>query len=434
MFGVLLVRTETGEEGVLRAFSGKLNGSFHHPGWVPPMLELSPSKLEIFTKQRLEEMKRQLQELAKSPLYRDRHLVRLSWEEQSNALERRLKGRKKERDLHRAAGFSEEELAAQSKHDSREKREFKKNMQAALEPIRQVEEKIGALKAERKSLSRSLQAELYERFEAELWREVPWSLASLFPAGPPTGTGECCAPKLLHFARLHRLQPLALAEFWWGESTLERRKGEFYPPCEERCRPLLGPLLTEAVLKIPVTYHDAHLVVVDKPSGLLTVPGRQTWNQDSIVNRLEHEWGKLFPVHRLDLATSGLVILARDPHTQGRLQGQFAERTVRKLYQAVLEGLPTSTSGKITAAVQGKSATSLFRLLDEHERRVELEPLTGRTHQLRLHCARDLQCPIEGDAVYGSGEGARLKLHARLLEFQHPVSGTALRLETEVPF
>jgi tRNA pseudouridine32 synthase/23S rRNA pseudouridine746 synthase len=434
MFGVLLVRAKSGELGLLRAFSGKLDGRFHHPGWVPPMLELRPSELEVSTKRRLADLKQQLQELSQSALYRNRRSVRIDWERRSLELEKRLKTRKKERDKRRAAGVPEAELASLSKHDSREKREFKRNKSAALGPLDRLEEQIKALKSERKSISRTLQQELHDRFEAELWNDLPWSLASLFPSGPPTGTGECCAPKLLHFARRHGLQPVALAEFWWGESTDNRRRGEFYSPCEERCRPLLGPLLSNATLSIPVVYHDQHMVVVDKPSGLLTVPGRQNWNQDSVVRRLQDRWGPLFPVHRLDLDTSGLVILARDSGSQGKLQKQFSQRRVKKCYQALLKDLPDSSSGQIARPIEGKDAVTNFRLLNARKKRIELRPLTGRTHQLRVHCARDLKCPIQGDRVYGDGAGPRLMLHARELEFVHPFTGKSVQLESVVPF
>lgn len=434
MFGVLLVRAKSGELGLLRAFSGKLEGSFHHPGWVPPMLELGPSELEISTKRRLACLKQQLQDLSQTELYRNRRFIREDWERRGLDLENRLRERKKKRDSLRLAGAPEAKLAALSKHDSREKREFKRARSAAMEPLDNLEEQITVLKSERKSISRILQKELHERFEAELWNELPWSLASLFPSGPPTGTGECCAPKLLHFARRHGLQPMALAEFWWGESTDARQRGEFYPPCEERCRPLLGPLLSNATLTIPVVYHDRHILVVDKPSGLLTVPGRQTWNQDSIIRRLQARWGALFPVHRLDMETSGLVVMARDPESQGEIQKQFSQRRVEKSYQALLTDLPESPSGQIDRPIRGKDAVTSYRVLDEGERRVELQPLTGRTHQLRVHCARDLRCPIHGDSVHGDGAGPRLMLHARRLEFQHPSTGKGVCIDSVVPF
>ena len=168
MFGVLLVRAKSGELGLLRAFSGKLDGSFHHPGWVPPMLELRPSELEISTKRRLAVLKQQLQDLGRTELYRNRQSLRKDWERRGLALEDRLKTRKRERDKRRAAGVPEAELASLSKHDSREKREFKREKSAALEPLDRLEEQITALKSERKSISRTLQRELHDRFEAEL--------------------------------------------------------------------------------------------------------------------------------------------------------------------------------------------------------------------------------------------------------------------------
>jgi tRNA pseudouridine32 synthase/23S rRNA pseudouridine746 synthase len=441
MFGVLIARARDGQLGVLKAFSGKWEGHFQRAGWVPPMLELEPSRLEISTKKDLEEMKLRLQELAQTES--SRQVLREHWKMEGDRLDEELRQNKRLRDARRQQGEAESVLATLSKNDSRRKREFKKERATALAPLSAAESEMAELKRNRKALSRALQAEMHTRFEAGLWDGKPWSLASLFPSGPPTGTGECCAPKLLHFARQHSLQPVALAEFWWGESTEKRQKGSFYPPCAERCQPLLGPLLSEASWSISTVYTDNDLLVVDKPSGLLTVPGREVWNQDSLVTRLQSEWGELHAVHRLDLETSGLVVLARNLATLGALQRMFAERRVNKTYEALLQGCPEGASGRVEAPIgrvpggryrvcsEGKPAITEYRVLNAREARLELKPLTGRSHQLRVHCAQSLERPIFGDPLYGQADG-RLMLHARALKFS--LKGKTLDLESPVPF
>lgn len=443
MFGILLCRSQRGELGYLKAFSGKWNGRSRRDGWVPPMLELEPTPLEVFTKRELEEIKQTLQGLVKTKLFTEGDALVEEWKARTVQLEEELRERKRLRQLCRQKGDNPEVLAQQSKQDSRRKREFKEQRARALRPIEELHSQIAGLKKRRRKLSRTLQQEMHSRFEGDLWQDKPWSLASLFPSGPPTGTGECCAPKLLHFAAENELEPLALAEFWWGDSTENRRKGGFYPPCAERCEPLLGPLLSQARWTVDVVYQDSRLVVVEKPSGLLTVPGREVWSQDSLLNRLESEFGELFAVHRLDMETSGLVVLARDLGTLGELQKLFACRAVEKVYEALLLGCPDAGAGRIEDGLEsesngryrvgpdGKFAVTEFRVLDREQARVELKPLTGRSHQLRVHCAESLGCPIQGDTLYGRG-GERLKLHARSLSFNW--DGEAWNFESQVPF
>jgi tRNA pseudouridine32 synthase / 23S rRNA pseudouridine746 synthase len=443
MFGILIARAPKGQLGLLKAFSGKWEGRFHHSGWVPPMLELEPSPLEISTKKKLEEIKTQLRILAETKVYSQRRSLSAHWNLKARQLQDQLKENKRLRDQRRKAGEPEPLLATLSQDDSRRKREFKRDQAEALAPLKEIELEMNDLKRTRKDLSRALQAEMHARFEAGLWAGKPWSLASLFPSGPPTGTGECCAPKLLHFARQHNLQPVALAEFWWGESTEKRRRGQFYAPCVERCQPLLGPLLSDASWSLESLYDDHEILVVEKPSGLLTVPGREVWNQDSLVSRLRSEWGEIHAVHRLDLETSGLVVLARSVSTLGELQKIFADRQVEKTYEALLQGCPDALSGQISDSIggaikgryslcpQGKTALTEYRVLNSRQARVELKPLTGRSHQLRVHCSMSLGQPIVGDPLYGRTD-RRLMLHAKKLKFRF--RGKTIDLESPVPF
>jgi tRNA pseudouridine32 synthase/23S rRNA pseudouridine746 synthase len=279
----------------------------------------------------------------------------------------------------------------------------------------------------------------------------------------PTGTGDCCAPKLLHYAATHHLKPLAMAEFWWGAPSPngDKIQGEFYGACIERCQPLMGFLLTglnqHSQATLPIIYEDEWLIVVDKPPGMLSVPGRYRDRQDSVLNRLR----SLFPndieltaVHRLDQETSGILLLARDKQTYRQLSQQFQQRLVHKVYEAVLSGSIVPQQGVISLPLwgdpqnrpiqevnwqYGKPSVTRFQVIatQENKTRVEFIPLTGRTHQLRVHAAdsRGLGVPILGDRLYGCiADAERLHLHAREIFFEHPQLKQTLHLQVTTGF
>jgi tRNA pseudouridine32 synthase/23S rRNA pseudouridine746 synthase len=297
-------------------------------------------------------------------------------------------------------------------------------------------------------------------------------LRTLYSTGePPSGAADCAAPKLLAHAFRHGLRPLALAEFWWGAPPPAggRVAGAFYAACRDKCAPLL-PFMLEGLRlapprafappdveahALPIVYEDAWLVVVDKPCGLLSVPGKDAAVTDSVLARLRarhpHATGPLL-VHRLDLDTSGLLVAALDAETFADLQRQFAQREVRKRYVAWLEGRVEAERGtidfplrvdlddrprQIHDPVHGKPAVTEWHVLERRgERtRVAFFPLTGRTHQLRVHAAHPLGlgAPIVGDRLYGHEE-ARLHLHAEALTFRHPGLGHPVSFERPAPF
>ncbi len=287
------------------------------------------------------------------------------------------------------------------------------------------------------------------------------SLQQLMPLGSPTGTGDCCAPKLLHYAAKNQLKPLAMAEFWWGASSVNENKiqGEFYGACAERCQPLMGFLLSGLKLipkEVKIIYEDKWVIAVNKPSGLLSVPGRYGHNQDSILSRLRLILGdevKLFAVHRLDQETSGILILAKDRQTYSQLNRQFQQREVHKVYEAIVAGVVTTELGVIELPLWGNPENRPYQQVDERGKpsltrfrvlgkegdytRIEFIPFTGRTHQLRVHAAdeRGLGVRILGDRLYGCDVGvSRLHLHARELSFQHPQLGEIVHLQVETPF
>lgn len=281
---------------------------------------------------------------------------------------------------------------------------------------------------------------------------------------PPTGTGDCCAPKLLDFAFKNQLKIKSLAEIYFGKSNKFRTSGKSYSPCDERCG-----LILPVILGLEILYQDSDIVVVNKQSGLLSVPGRGPEKQDCIVNRLK----RLFPdciqqpsVHRLDMETSGILVLALNEDSHRNLCRQFEEKKVQKRYVALIDGkLPEKfpKSGRmelffrvdienrphqIWDEIYGKNAVTEWNWLGEEFysspegkkrlcTRIEFIPRTGRTHQLRLAAAdsHGFGVPIIGDTLYGRCEkGERLMLHAEFLSFIHPSSGKKMDFYCPAPF
>ncbi|MBO4671795.1 MAG: RluA family pseudouridine synthase [Bacteroidales bacterium] len=278
---------------------------------------------------------------------------------------------------------------------------------------------------------------------------------------PPGGTGDCAAPKLLNYALRHGLKPLAMGEFWYGRSPARevREQGRFYPSCTGKCGPLLSwmmqgldvePNPMDAVLESPaepvILFADEHIIVVDKPSGMLSVPGRI--NAVSLLEWLRERYGKsVESCHRLDMDTSGIMVYARSVRDKAEMERQFAEREVRKYYRARLEGGPWNHAMKGTIALplaldyydrprqmvdqeSGKPAVTKYEVLQfmpDGTVDVLFQPLTGRSHQIRVHAAhsRGLGHPIVGDRLYGGG-GPNLMLRACGIAFRHPATGEAL--------
>ncbi len=280
------------------------------------------------------------------------------------------------------------------------------------------------------------------------------SLAEIFgPLPIPTGSGECCEPKLFSWAFRHDLRPVSMAQFFYGLGSAHR---SFHQPCKERCRPILSCLL-----RLDIRYQDRDLVIVNKPSGLLSVPGNDASMQDSVetrVRRLFVDAPRQCAVHRLDMDTSGLVIVAKNRRALSAMHRLFREQAVEKEYEALLEGIVREEGGIITLAFRsdytnrpyqvydeegGKQGTTKWQRLGVEKRsdgsfvtRVRFTPQTGRTHQLRLHSAhpKGLGHPILGDRLYGSGMKERLALHATKVRFIHPLTGSMVCIESEAPF
>ena len=271
---------------------------------------------------------------------------------------------------------------------------------------------------------------------------------------PPSGTGDCAAIKLLNCAFKNHLKPVSMAEFYYGgqNPSASKEPCQFYPPCEEKCRPLL-----KEMLGLDIIYLDQEIVVVNKPAGLLSVPGRGDDKQDCVVSRVK----RLFPdcidnpsVHRLDMDTSGILVLALTKESQRFLSMEFESRNVHKKYTALLDGILRSEGGALALPfrldpenrpyqvydpVQGRMCITLWKRLSVYDGKtlVEFTPLTGRTHQLRVSAAstKGLGVPIVGDRLYGTRkEGQRLMLHAGYISFTHPWSKEKIEFKVDAPF
>ena len=324
--------------------------------------------------------------------------------------------------------------------------------------------------------SQQFQRWLFERYVVFNGRGESRSVLDIFADRglvPPSGTGDCAAPKLLQYAYRNGLRPLSIGEFWYGAPPQKevRRSGAFYPACTGKCGPLLAymlqgievepnPLETDALwrLEVPVIrFEDETLLVVEKPAGMLSVPGRS--QRRSLAGWLASTCGReVYPCHRLDMDTSGLMVYAKDVATQSALQQQFENRQVSKGYLArLVPGRPVDPkTGTISLPLSadyydrprqrvdpeaGKPAVTGYELLEESPdgtALVRLVPHTGRTHQLRVHCAheRGLGRPIVGDRLYGGIKAGadlsdRLMLHASFLSFRHPATGGRMTFRSE---
>ena len=322
-----------------------------------------------------------------------------------------------------------------------------------------------------KQMSQELQTWLFHQYQllnargevkdlVDIWQEYysrP-KLRQKYPL-PPGGTGDCCAPKLLQYAYQHYLHPVCMAEFWWGQSTKEelRQHLNYYPACRGKCMPILTWMLQgldvdpnpETLgyehMEIPTIYEDNDILVVDKPSGILSVPGRM--EDYSVETVMQQRYPGSIVAHRLDMGTSGLLIVAKHTDAYHPLQQQFIRHEVKKKYVALLEhtgqgsGIvslpmrpdPMNRPRQVVDMEHGKRAVTRYEFISDHL--VALWPETGRTHQLRIHCAHPdgLSNPIVGDELYGT-KGKRLCLHAAEIWFKHPISGEEMNFETTPDF
>lgn len=553
MFGVLIVQTDNGitnnkenQIGYLAAFSGNLGGKNLHPYFVPPVYDLlQPEGFFKIEEEQISAINIRIRELENSGSYLD---SKEKWKietEQAKAVlnqaKAELKMAKEAREIRRQSSpeLSEEEQASliresqyQKAEYKRLEKEWKKRLEELETEVRHFDIEIERLKTERKERSAALQRKLFEQFRMLNAQGEVKDLYTIFEQTvqkvPPAGAGECALPKLLQYAYLHQLKPLAMAEFWWGDSPKNeiRHHGYYYPSCKGKCEPILqhmlqglevdeNPLLNPVheEEELEIVFEDEWLLVVNKPAGMLSVPGKVE-NRDSVYHRLKKKYPEAtgpIIVHRLDMATSGLLLVAKTKEVHQDLQAQFANRSIKKRYVAVLDGTIIKTeketkpiaekailiaketvSTKKTAKAErtgrtgrielplclnpldrprqmvsrkhGKEAITEYQIISESEKntsesentfnesnridesersinesrkytRIIFYPLTGRTHQLRVHAAHPegLGCPILGDELYGK-KADRLYLHAEYIEFRHPIYGDILCIQKEADF
>lgn len=482
MFGVLIVEDDQGKLGYLSAFSGKLAGTNEHEKFVPPVFDMLAEN--SFFKQEEEILNQFNYEIEK--LESDQEFIKLksdfekysqeSLEDISN-FKIWIKNNKAERKKIRETNSDktiEKELIRQSNLDQFKLKILKESWEDVLnsfqQKINEFESKIENLKKTRKEKSSALQNQLFEQYSFLNKYGKTKSLESIFSETvfekPPAGAGECATPKLLQYAFLNNLKPISFAEFWWGTSPKSevRKHQHFYPACSGKCRPILKHMLDgieveENLLlrnlgedkELKIVYEDESFVVVNKPAELLSVPGIEI--QDSVYTRLQDilEVEPLI-IHRLDMSTSGLLVVAKTKEAHKNIQHQFLKRTVKKRYSALLSKKIDGNEGEIDLPLRGdlddrprqlvcfehgKKAITKWKVIEKNETttKVHFWPLTGRTHQLRMHAAHKLglNASIVGDDLYGTA-AERLHLHAAYLEFIHPKTKEIVKFEIKEDF
>lgn len=487
MFGVLIVQTEHGETGYLAAFSGILAGKNLHPFFVPPVYNLlQPQGFFKIEEENISSINRNIRQLENDKAYAalSAELARTiqSAEDILATAKAQLKEaktareqRRKEKELN---AQEEAELIRESQFQKAEYKRLERSWKARITTLQTQtedwERRISALKSERKTRSAALQQKLFEQFGMLNYRGEVKNLCEIFGQTvhktPPAGAGECAAPKLLQQAYLHGWKPIAMAEFWWGDSpkTEIRHHGHYYPACKGKCEPILQHMLQglqveeNPMLKrmqvpsknLEIVYEDPWLSVINKPAGMLSVPGKE--DAVSVYSLMREQYPEAdgpLTVHRLDMATSGLMLIAKTKRVHQNLQAQFKNRLVRKRYVALLEGIVPKDKGTVDLPLclnpldrprqmvhteHGKPAITDYQVLerlDGKRTRIVFYPRTGRTHQLRIHAAHPLglHCPIIGDELYGE-KADRLYLHAEYLEFTHPITGETVRITKEAEF
>jgi tRNA pseudouridine32 synthase/23S rRNA pseudouridine746 synthase len=475
MFGVLVVEAEE-EVGFLAAFSGNIDGRNDHEYFVPAVYDmLQPNDFFKQEEAEISAINQRIRAIESSEAFRTAREAlahtQSECEEALKALKSRLAEGKALRSKQRAEGsFSEAELILASQRENaeaqREKRAIKERIDQATSHLEALQAAIDRLKQERQRRSAELQMRLFAEFKMLNARGEVSDLCEIFaPTAqriPPAGAGECAAPKLLQYAYKSGMRPIAMAEFWWGDSPKGevRQHGTFYPSCNSKCKPILGHMLkgldvepnplVEIVAPEPkILWEDEWLVAIDKPSGMLSVRGKS--GVRSAEEWAEERYAEAMIVHRLDQSTSGILVIAKNKTAHEALQKQFISRTVKKSYVAILDGVIQKKRGEIRlplkldydnrprqmVAEDGRAAHTIFEVeaYTDGRTRVRFYPITGRTHQLRVHSAHaeGLGTPIVGDDIYGIG-AERLMLHAETIEFAHPISGESISLRSKAEF
>ena len=478
MFGVLVVKNTDGDLGYLASFSGKLADESLPNKFVPPIFNMrTQGSFYEQGEKEIEKIGGKIQQLKKDKNYLlNKKLLKKHTEyvKKDLAIQRKKmrtskhlrKHQKKEARLRlddKSFEVFTKILIQESFNDQFFYRELQEYYEDKIKKIKKslllfentIEEHI----RNRKKISKTIQNTLFEKYQFLNQQKEQKGLLDIFDnasARPPAGSGDCCAPKLLQYAFQHRLIPVVMAEFWWGISpnSAIRKHKNFYPSCQSRCKPILRHMLegvqmdenlllknlSESVA-LKIVFEDDDLIIVNKPPEFLSVPGKEI--KDSVYTRIKQKYPSVtgpIIVHRLDMSTSGILVLTKTKEANKILQQQFIKRTVKKKYVALLSGKVSEKKGTITLPLRldlddrprqlvdfknGKTAKTNWTIISENNThtRIHFYPVTGRTHQLRVHAAHKdgLNLPIIGDDLYGTKQD-RLYLHAEFIEFIHPTS------------
>ena len=478
MFGVLVCQNKKGQLGYLAAFSGKLADSNHHKYFVPTVYDmLDENEFYKIGENELNQITKEIETLEQDLDYlkAQKNLEKIQKEAKSdlNRQKKIMKVQKMLRDEKRKnSNYNIEEL---NKESQLEKILLKKmaaywnyKISDAQKEVNIFVNKINSKKEIRSVKSAQLQQQLFDNYAFLNQYKNYKSIGEIFQNNPPAGAGECAAPKLLHYAFLNDLKPIAMAEFWWGQSPKSeiRKHKQFYPACTGKCEPILKHMLLDIEMdenpflnntaenqNIEIVFEDEYLAVIHKPHEFLSVPGKNV--TDSVYQRVKDLYpnatGPLI-VHRLDMSTSGLMLIAKSEEVYKNLQSQFIKRTVQKRYVSLLDWIVSQNEGYIDLPLRldidnrpnqlvcyehGKSARTKFKVIsrENNQTRIHFYPITGRTHQLRVHASHNLglNCPIIGDDLYGT-KANRLHLHAEKITFEHPISKEKITLLKEAEF
>lgn len=507
MFGVLIVENAqpasgAPEIGYLAAYSGQIGGRSDWDDFVPAVFDyLQPDGYFKTHEAEISGINQSIRKLeANTHMKEAKGLILQLQEERKHtiaAYQEKIKKAKAKRDARREAGSlnpeEEAEMVKESQFMKAELRRLKKSLseKTSLETEYEAyQADILSLKQLRKTLSDALQQWLFSQFRMqnhegeskdllEIFRDaalrdypqatIATSRIAALKMVPPAGSGECCEPKLLQYAYSLGYKPLQMAMFWWGESPKEeiRHHLHFYPACNGKCKPILQWMLPASIFepaavdlslynKVETLYEDREIAVIHKPEGLLSVPGKDA-AQPSVHALMRSKYpeatGPLI-VHRLDMSTSGVMMIAKTEFAYHRLQKAFLNHQIQKKYVAIISGKVIPEKGIISLPLmpdyldrprqivdheQGKEAITEYEVLepvDDFHLRIALYPKTGRTHQLRVHCAHQegLNAPILGDPLYGNEKAARLHLHAEEITFEHPLTGKKMTITRKADF
>lgn len=482
MIGVLVVKNRAGETGYLLSFSGQLFGKNEYPGFVPPVFDiLTPDSYYKSGEREISAMGREIKDLEsvlrlESAMVKENAVVK-ECESRLAEYQEFAKQQKSLRDSLRSSATPEDirrmnnESSTQKNQIKRLKQEVESAKVAANIPVDRLKKQIVDLKSEREKKSRDLQRRIFRDFRFHNTKGEEKTLLDIFSdeVMPPSGAGECAAPRLLEYAYRNDFQPVSMAEFWIGKSPSGRvrHSGTYYHACRSKCLPIMNFMLEGVELEtnkldfdyeneeIKTLYRDDDILVISKPSGLLSVRGKECQTSvETWVEGICRDYSGPKIVHRLDQDTSGIMVIALNLNAYHNLQKQFETHSIQKKYVAMTEKIPSTKEQTIILPLApdvtnrpmqmiskefGLYAETYYKVMEEKDGKalIDVYPHTGRTHQIRMHLSSEegANAPILGDRLYGSKSTiCRLMLHAEKITFVHPTTNKEMTFIDKAPF